>query len=201
MHQAMARGPRLPMTEERRRLAVGYLPLARKLAGPFRLAWPALRDEFASAAHLGLVEAAGAFDPNRQVRFATFARIRILGSLRDVKRREVPLGYRSAPWEAPVVCAMPFRPEEIGRVLTGEPDEPVGAAIEAIEEVERWLRKLPRRHAAACRQIYLHDRTPAEIARLLGCSPSRIANLHRQALGILANPWAAAVPGASAVAV
>ena len=185
MHQAPATEPRLPLTPERQRLATAYLPMAAALSRPFKLAWPKLVDEFDSAAGLALVEAAEAFDPGRGVRFSTFARARIWGALRDAKRRQIPLGYRSEPREAPRVGAMPMRPEEVGRIITAEPDGPVGAELEAAEELEHWLSKLPRRHSLACRQIYLHDMTYYEAARSLGCSQSRIAYMHRQAMAML----------------
>ena len=185
MHKALATEPRLPLTPERQRLAAAYLPMARALARPFKAAWSRFRDEFDSAACLALVEAAETFDPGRNVKFATFARARICGALRDARRRQVPLGYRSEPGDAPRVGEMPMRPEEIGRVVTAEADDPVGAELEAAEEIERWLSKLPRRHSLACRQIYVHDMTYDETARSLGCSQSRVAFMHRQAMDML----------------
>jgi len=186
MYLAPAAEPRLPLTPERQRLAAAYLPMARALARPFKMAWAQLSDEFDSAACLALVEAAETFDPGRNVKFATFARARIWGALRDAKRRQVPLGYRSEPREAPRVGELPMRPEEVGRVVTAEADGPVGAELEAAEEIERWLSKLPRRHSLACRQIYVHDMTYDEAARSLGCSQSRVAYMHRQAMDMLA---------------
>ena len=194
MHQAIAASPRHPLTSDQQHLATVYLPMARALARSFKMAWPALRDEFDSAAALALVEAAESFDPSRYVRFSTFARIRIWGALLDAKRRQVPLGYRKEPRRAPCLCPMPPQPEESGRVLTSEPDEPVGRDFEAVEQVERWLKMLPRRHALACRQIYLHDATHHDVARLLGCSQSRIANMHRQSMALLNETLAASSP-------
>ena len=69
----MTRDGRAPLSAGQQTLALRYLPLARKLARPFKAAWPALRDDFDSAACLALVEAASSFDPERNVKFATFA--------------------------------------------------------------------------------------------------------------------------------
>ncbi len=91
---ASARRRRAPLTAEQQDLAVRYLPLARSLARPFKMSWPGSRDEFESAANLALIEAAGSFDPGRNVKFATFARHRIWGALRDVQRGLLPLGWR-----------------------------------------------------------------------------------------------------------
>ena len=201
MHQAIAASPRLPLTSDQQHLATRYLPMARALARSFTMAWPSLRDEFDSAAALALVEAAESYDPSRYVRFSTFARIRIWGALRDIKRKQIPLGYRCKPRRAPCVCPMPKQPEESGRVVTAEPDGPVGREFEAVDQVERWLKMLPRRHALACRQIYLHDATHHDVARLLGCSQSRIAYMHRQAMSLLNETLAASPQRPRAVAV
>jgi RNA polymerase sigma factor (sigma-70 family) len=177
------------LTAAQQELASKYVPLARRLAWPLRRSWPSARDEFESAALMALVEAAEAYEPGRCVKFATFARVRITGALRDVQRRMVPPGWRVDPAHAPQVGPLQPESEEDGRVLNAEPDPPVDAADEAIEEVEAWLRKLPPRHAAACRQIYLHGKNQTEAAEALGCSQSRLCCLHREALAMLNGTW------------
>lgn len=180
---------RRPLTAAQQDLATRYIPMARRLAWPLRMAWPASRDEFESAALMALVEAAEAYDPGRNVKFSTFARMRIVGALRDVQRRVAPPGWRSDAAHAPLVGPLQRESEMHGRVLGQEPDAPVGAASEAVEAVEAWLRKLPPRHAAACRQIYLHGKTQTEAAAKLGCSQSRLCCLHREALAMLNGTW------------
>ena len=49
------------------------------LAKPFKRMWAYESDEFESAACMGLVQAAQAFDPSKRVKFSTFAAKRILG--------------------------------------------------------------------------------------------------------------------------
>jgi RNA polymerase sigma factor (sigma-70 family) len=181
--------PRRPLTAAQQELARRYLPLARRLTWPSRVAWPASRDEFESAALMALVQAAQAYDPTRQVKFATFARLRIIGALRDVQRRWTPAGWRSDPAHAPLIGPLQSDSELNGRVLNTEPDPPAGWETESAEEVEAWLKKLPPRHAAACRQIYLHGKTQTEAAEALGCSQSRLCCLHREALAMLNGTW------------
>ncbi len=79
-------------------------------------------------------------------------------------------------------------------------DPPVGRDLEAIDEVEGWLRKLPPRHAAACREIYLRGKTQHEAARALGLSQSRLSFMHREAMSILNGSWDAAIRGGDGAA-
>jgi RNA polymerase sigma factor (sigma-70 family) len=180
---------RSPLTEAQRRLALQYLPMARALAKPLKAAWPVEVDEFESAACLALVEAAQSFDPARNVKFATFARYRIWGALRDVQRSLIKAGWKEDLENAPQETSLTITSEEHGRVLNAEPDPPVGAELEAIDAVEHWLRKLPKPHAAACRQIYINDRTQAEAAQIVGCSKSRLSTLHKEAIEMLNDAW------------
>ena len=60
---------RPPLTPEQQALAMHYLPLARRLAQPFKAAWAPYWDDFESAACLGLVQAAQTYDTSKQVKF------------------------------------------------------------------------------------------------------------------------------------
>jgi DNA-directed RNA polymerase specialized sigma24 family protein len=75
--------------------------------------------------------------------------------------------------------------EEHGRVLGAEPDRPIGEEYEEIEFLESCFRKLPAKHAAACRAIYIDGKNQGEAADAVGCSKSRLSNLHREALGLI----------------
>jgi RNA polymerase sigma factor (sigma-70 family) len=184
------RGPRkarAELTPAQRELTEQYLPLAMSLARPVKLKWTRDRDELDAAARLALVEAAQAFDPRRGVKFPTFARARIMGALYDAQRhmlnkihsRELPngpKGYRYVPGG-----------EESGALMLTSRDPDVGAEVDAIDEVERWLGSLPPRHALACRELYLAGRTQGEAAQALGCVKSRVCTLHAEALEMLRN--------------
>jgi hypothetical protein len=69
-----------------------------------------------------------------------------------------------------------------GWVIGKQPMPPTGAALEAIEVVESYLRRLPRVHAQACRFIYIDGKSQDEAAALLGCSKSYLSRLHRDAI-------------------
>ena len=181
---------RAPLTPDQQNLAAKYVPMAKSLANTLKRAWPNEGDEIESAALVALVEAAQSFDPSRNVKFATFSRYRIWGALRDVQRSLITTGFRSHLKYAPTVTSLPYDAEEHGRVYGCEPDPPVGAEFEAVEFVEAWLRKLPSRHAAACREIYIHGRSQGEAADQLGCSNSRLSHLHKEALALLNDAFA-----------
>lgn len=178
---------RSPLTASQQDLALRYLPLARSLAKPFKMSWPAHRDDFESAACVALVESAGTFEPKRNVKFSTFARHRIWGSLRDVQRSLVALGWRCDPKHAPLLTSLPKDPEGKGRVIGADSLPSVGQELEDVEVVEHMLSVLPHRHARACRQVYLHGKSQYEAAEALGCSQSRFSFLHREAISILSD--------------
>ncbi|MGE3819132.1 MAG: sigma-70 family RNA polymerase sigma factor [Isosphaeraceae bacterium] len=182
-------GRRVPLTDAQQGLAERYLPMARSLAKPLKRAWPLEGEEFESAAMLALVEAAQSFDPERNVKFATFARYRIWGALRDVQRALVTAGWRGDVENAPSVASLTHDAEERGRVLGTEPDPPVGQELESTEFVEHWLRKLPARHAAACREIYLRGKSQGEAALAIGCSKSRLSYLHKESIELINDAW------------
>ena len=182
------RSNREQLTEAQRELAARFMPLARGMSKSLKMLYPCWRDEFESAACLALVEAARSFDPNRRVRFATFARFRIRGALMDVGRAMVLPGFDDDDDTPGVVPLTPFN-EEHGTVLVATASPRVGDDVDAIDEVEHWLRKLPKRHATICRLYYLYGKTQAEIAEVVGCSQSEITRLHKKSIDLLSEPY------------
>jgi RNA polymerase sigma factor (sigma-70 family) len=181
---------RVPLTAEQRELAAKFVPMAKSLAKPLKMSWPNEGAEFESAALMALVEAAQSFDPSRNVKFATFARYRIWGAIRDVQRGLIVAGWKDDLENAPRVQSFFHDAEEHGRVLGTVHDAPVGQELEAVEFVESWLRKLPPRHAAACREIYIEGKTQGEAAETIGCSKSRLSYIHKEALELINDAWA-----------
>lgn len=81
-------------TQQRRdELIMTHLPLVRHTLGRLVAHFPPGIDleNLESAGMLGLVEAAGKFDPDRGIKFATFAAWRIRGAVFDELRRNCPL--------------------------------------------------------------------------------------------------------------
>lgn len=182
------RGPRKKrseLTPEQQDLAARYIALARSLAKPVKLRWTQHLDDIDSAANIALVEAAQAYNPRLGIKFATFARRRITGALADIQRYLYNKAYpRRLPNEPRSFHFVPGEEERSLLMLT-TPDPAVGSDVEAAEEVEHWLADLSPRHAAACRELFLRDRTQEEAARSLGCVKSRVCTLRAEALELL----------------
>jgi RNA polymerase sigma factor (sigma-70 family) len=154
--------------------------------------WPVEQEELQSIAYLALVEAARTFDPSRNVNFATYARHRIRGALRDCRRNQVPTTWRGDRRHRAMSEKFGEHAEHHGQAVGIRPERPVGAQIEATEAVEKWLNRLPQAHAAACRHIYLDGKSQDEAAALVGCSKSFLSRLHREAISILMRDYQAA---------
>ena len=183
MHPSEPRKRNERLTERQQELAAKYMPMARAMAKPFKAQFPDSWEDFESASCMALVESAGAFDPDREVKFSTFARRRIWGGLCDTRRKRIQRSHNECPMADG--CPTTIRlTEEVASDI-----RPVGAEIEAAESLEIWMRKLPRQHAQACRMIYLDDRTHAEVARAMGISPSRVTYMHLESLAMLGGTW------------
>jgi RNA polymerase sigma factor for flagellar operon FliA len=173
------------MTPEQQGLALRFIPMAKSLARPLKHAWPLEAEEFESAALLALVEAAQSFDPTRGVKFATFARYRIWGALRDVQREMVTRGWRGDVANMPTVTGLTPDAEERGTVLGATPEPPADREVEAVDWVTGVLRHLPGKHREACRLMYLEGLTQGEVAERMGYSKSRVSYLHSEAMDML----------------
>jgi RNA polymerase sigma factor for flagellar operon FliA len=156
--------------------------LAQALAGRAARDWPTGRDELQSTAFLALVEAAQAFDPSRNIDFATYARHRIRGALIDVQREMFSEGWRGRAEQAPRFQPLEADSEERGRVVGVQAEGPVGTELETADAIENWLQKLPARHSTAFRHLYLDGKTLEEAAVLVGCSKASMSRLHRETL-------------------
>jgi RNA polymerase sigma factor for flagellar operon FliA len=187
------RGPHR-LTEEQRQLAADYRPFALNLAKPYKRLLPNLTESLESAALLGLTQAAGQFDPERGVKFATFSRRRICGAILDELRGQYPRGYPDGP---PEDGSMPVVGQLFDQVFYAShgrhrdsvhpPDSHPGPE-ELAESAEGFAllgRSLSGRHAELVRLIYAEGKSQAEAAEVLGVSKSRLSYLHAEALAIL----------------
>jgi RNA polymerase sigma factor (sigma-70 family) len=187
------RGFRTQLNDEQRELATRYVPLAESQAKNFGTEHPLDPDELRSTAYLALVEATRTFDPSRQVNFATFARHRIRGALRDYLRFATYQGWQRDHSPYPQFQTLSEEPEEARRLFGEAYEQPAGARIESIEDIERWLKRLPRTHALACRMIYLSGKGQDEVASLLGFSKSYLSRIHNEVLRLLLDDYNAGV--------
>jgi RNA polymerase sigma factor (sigma-70 family) len=144
-----------PLTDAQRDLVAGYWIVALRLAKRFTRRHPRLRDEFESVAAWGLVQAVKAYDPSRGLAFSTYATWRIKGFLWDLAYRKRLQATIPAPT---FVSAPPI-----------DPDVSLDAAT--------ILGRLPRKHATACRLVWMESHTYKEAAKSIGCSKTTVKNL------------------------
>jgi RNA polymerase sigma factor (sigma-70 family) len=181
------RRQRNSLTAEQQNLAARYVPLAHSLSASYRRAWPNEWNEFESASMMALTEAAETYDPSRGVPFATFARIRIVGALRDVHRRlSRPLTLPRG--SAVCTCGDMKIAETSGRVLIQAVHQPDHAYVSA-DAFERWMRKLPLRHAEVCRCLHADGLNQTETAQRMNLSQTRISTIRREAYAMLAGTF------------
>jgi RNA polymerase sigma factor (sigma-70 family) len=155
-------------------LVTTHLPLANALARRFASDAEPLED-LRQVAALGLLKAAGRFDPARGVPFAAYAIPMILGELRHhVRDRAWPV---RAPRGAPRSVAVALDDDVDGGDGLGGADERV-----VVEELIRALRR-PEREVV--RRYYLADRSQSEVAGELGLTQIQVSRLLRAALATM----------------
>jgi RNA polymerase sigma factor (sigma-70 family) len=171
------------LNDDQRRLAEQHIPLARRLATPYQILWPNLRDEFESAAMFALVECAGRFATAENRSFSAFARHRIRGALVDVQRATIPRGWNRNRPDPPRTIAFSNLQEPFPK--TGRRDD---NRLEEEEAADHLLKGLPPRYRAVFRCMYIHRKTQEDTARVLGVSPSRVCQIHQKGLALLRQP-------------
>lgn len=158
-----------PLTADQGDLALRYVPLARSIArryGRRSRSWRRRRPELVSTAFLALTTAARDYREPTPVRFATFARWRIVGELGESRHDEMLSG------------SSPF----LDRVIDHRESPP---RFEAADEAESLLRRLPEKHRSALRLVFLDEMKQSEAARRLGCSEMQVSRLIAQARKLL----------------
>ncbi len=153
------------LTVAQQELAAAHVPLARKLAAPLKRAWPNDAEEYESEALLALVEAAGKYDPSMPVKFATYARHRILGALKDLHRRKAKAAARDAE-----------------RIVANPEAVSTPQRLDEDEAFDRRIEPLNLRQKAIFRLIYRLGKSQAEAAAILGLSQTTVSEAHREGL-------------------
>ena len=150
--------------------------LARRVSRQTRGATAVDFDDLVQVGALGLLEAAGRFDPAYGVSFKTFAKKRVLGAMYDELRRLEPhhderaVSFDAAPVAAdghPLAEAVPDPRAPQPAVDTWE------SPLADVERLTKRHRFVLGRTAAGYRQ--------AEIATMLGISTSRVRQLLKEA--------------------
>ena len=167
---------RKPLEPWRQHLAERYVSLARSMSRPYKQRFPRLTHEFESAAYLAVVQVAESFDPKRKIRFATFARHRIRGALRDVQRTLVPLGYRQGKGQRPGIGNVQANIERKHPIVRGISRFPApDAELEMRDDLEIWLGNLLPYQAEVCRMLFVEGLSQTEAGRRLKIGQSRVS--------------------------
>jgi RNA polymerase sigma factor for flagellar operon FliA len=193
---------------------IGY---AHAIAAEMLKKYPASVDrrDIESAAELGLVQAARAYDSSRGIAFTTFAYYRIRGAIYDELRQihraskfeeaanEYMADYTSAP--TPSSASKPF-PEEVREIsadiattyllsLQSRPQAPVAPMNlspvdqllwnEQRDQVRSALQGLPEKQRKVVESYYFCDLTFEEIGKQLGLSKSWVSRVHARGLQMM----------------
>lgn len=161
----------------RQRIIEAYQPLVFKVVMHLHLPEAWLMDMIQEGT-VGLIEAVERFDPDRGIRFSTYAQYRIRGRILNALRRErwgLPLEELEADLSLGERLADPRAEEELGEV---ENTLMIRSAVEAME-------RLPYREREILKGTYLEAKEPGRIARDLSISLSHFYRLQKQALAHL----------------
>ena len=160
---------RLPDPAARDQLAARFLPLAEHLARRFG-GRGQQHDDLVQVASLGLVNAIDRFDPDREVRFTTFATATIVGELKRYFRDRgwgvrVPRSVQEATMQVNRVMADLW--QELGRAPTvadvvARTDLTEESVLEALDASRAYTQRLPGR---AGRRVRHGRRRPARRGR------------------------------------
>ena len=164
--------------ESRKCLVESYQPLVLKIA--LRLAADeGLCAELIQEGTLGLIEAVEGFVPQREIRFSTYAQYRIKGRMLDFLRRNsrsVSQALDLAYWEGEIDEFLNLVKDDLANV-EDEADRHIMRDV-----LSRALERLTTRERQIVEGVYLHDRTPQEVAATLGISASYLYKTQKRAL-------------------
>src|SRR5215212_3925591 len=187
----------------RERLVLAYAPLVKYVAGRMSSGLPSHVEEadLISYGLLGLISAIERFEPEREIKFETFAVTRIKGSIIDELRSLdwVPRSVRTKARE--IERANAKLEHELHRAPTDqEMAQQLGVDVEEIQEPQALdpamemdttemkdrladaIARLPEREKLVVALYYYENLTLREIGEVLGVTESRVSQLHTKAV-------------------
>ncbi len=226
-------------SREREQAILDNLPLVKQVASRLTSCLPSSvpADDLQAWGVFGLIDAVDRFDPQRGVKFETYAMTRIRGAVLDGLRsldwaprslrrraRELDRAYAQVESrtgrparEAEVAAELGIAVDELRSTLaelqgaavvslqeavagggesgeggvslgeiiadSGAPDpEAAAVAADLAEKLAASIQDLPERERLLVTLFYYEELRPREIAQIMGISPSRVTQLHTQAL-------------------
>lgn len=161
-----------------------YIPLVDRYSSRYGPAGAVLRDEAYSAGMFGLVRAARLFDPARGLKFATFAKPHIIGSIRDrLREHSRSDGWNRVKGRVAVIGSIEHptgeKDERLSDILADQrPDHEIDS--HSLREALRAV--LSERDAKLVEWSVLEDRKQRWIAEQLGVTESRVCQILREVL-------------------
>ena len=179
------RKPRTPLTQEQQGLARSYIPFAKKIAAPLRDCWPSNAKGVRLRGRRRLGAGCQSFNRSRGVKFATFARYRIWGALKDMQRGMNLKGFKQVQ-DGPKVEGLTEEAEGYGTILNTTPDCAIEDVVEERDWLERIFRTLPKLEREICTLIYLEGWNQKRVCAALNISRTHVSVIHARALKKLA---------------
>lgn len=160
----------------RARLIEAYQPLVFKVAMQLRLREAIVMDMIQEGT-VGLIQAVERFDPDRGVRFSTFATYRIRGRILNALRRERP-GLCEAALDGSL------EPSVLERLADPTAADRLSAVEDAVvlRQVVEAIHRLPERERRILHGFFLAEEEPRRIADELRISLSHFYRLQKHAL-------------------
>ncbi len=175
MHSAVRAYKKVCTMDERDRLIIEHISYVKHILGKMLGGLPDYVDDenLESAGILGLVEAAGQYDPSRGTAFSTFAYQRIRGAILDELRRNCPVPQGILQnWSLIRDASMHMRPPITSEKLaeaTGLPIKDVEDCISAMKltRPESWADELGELPVPDCREVHVDANQKREEERRL----------------------------------
>jgi RNA polymerase sporulation-specific sigma factor len=164
-------------------LIESYQPLVFKVAMHLRLRETIVMDMIQEGT-VGLIEAVERFDPDRGVRFSTFATYRIRGRILNALRRERSGALWLAPQAQTAEAAGDADPPRLEKVPDPAAADRLAAVEDAVllDQIVAAIGMLPERERRILRGAYFREEEPRRIAGELKISLSHFYRLQKQAL-------------------
>jgi RNA polymerase sigma factor (sigma-70 family) len=161
--------------ENRAKLIEKYQPLIyhilKQLPGPPQQE----RVDVISEGTLALIEAVDAFDPERGVKFITFAYLKVKGRMLDYLRYRRPL--------IPLYGATEF--SAYTRIIGFHERRSVPEVLDSLRVAEKLLSMLTPAEERVLRLMYQRGYSQDEVSRALACTRANVSILHKRALNRL----------------
>ena len=179
-----------PTAELRERIIVEYAPLVRIVAGRLSmyLGYNVEYDDLVGYGIFGLIDAIDKFDINKDVKFETYASLRIRGSILDQISSDELLNWQTQLKITNVVSLNEYVEQGMEPTMDARGNSHFIQPEDAVAEEElkkvlgESLQVLTEKERKVITLYYYEDLTLKEISNVLEVSESRISQLHTKAL-------------------